>query len=199
MRSGSGELISPSAFIPTAERFGLIHEIDEWVTGEGLRAARAGEAVAINLSGYSIGQERILKLVKDAIRDGLVPGNVTFEITETAAMTNLATARQFTAALAELGCEVALDDFGTGFGSFSYLKHIPARYLKIDIEFVRDIASDPVGQQVVKAIVEIAHTLGKLTIAVGVEDADTLAVLRHYDVDYAQGFHLGAPDVLRLG
>lgn len=196
MRADTGAVVLPSTFISTAERFGLIHEIDQWVTAEGLRLARRGEVVAINLSGYSIGAEQIVALVKAAIRDGLDPGNVNFEITETAAMTNLPAAREFVTALGDLGCAVALDDFGTGFGSFAYLKHIPTRYLKIDIEFVRNLAHDETDQQVVKAIVGIAHSLGKLTIAEGVEDAETLEVLREYDVDYAQGFHLGMPELL---
>jgi EAL domain-containing protein (putative c-di-GMP-specific phosphodiesterase class I) len=113
-------------------------------------------------------------------------------------MTNLAAAREFAAGLAALGCGVALDDFGTGFGSFAYLKHIPARYLKIDIEFVRDLVSDETDREVVKAIVGIAHSLGKLTIAEGVEDAATLRILRDLDVDYAQGFYLGTPEPLAV-
>jgi EAL domain-containing protein (putative c-di-GMP-specific phosphodiesterase class I) len=196
MRTAGGELIAPSAFIPTAERFGLIHEIDRWVTAKGLRVALGGEPVAINLSGYSIGQDEIVVLVQNAIRDGLDPGNVNFEITETAALTNISAAREFAAALAALGCGLALDDFETGFGSFAYLKHIPARYLKIDIEFVRNVASDETDRQVVTAIVGIAHSLDKLTIAEDVEDAATLAVLRDFDVDYAQDFYLGTPQIL---
>ena len=196
MTGTDGELIPPSTFIPTAERFGLIREIDRWVTAKGLAVALRGRAIAINLSGYSIGDEQIIMLVENAIRDGLDPGNANFEITETAAMTNLSAARDFADSLAALGCGLALDDFGTGFGAFAYLKHIPARYLKIDVEFVRDVASDETDHQVVKAIVGIAHSLGKLTIAEGVEDAATLTVLRGLDVDYAQGFYLGHPEPL---
>ena len=196
MHGAGGELIPPSTFIPTAERFGLIREIDRWVTAKGLAVALRGKAIAINLSGYSIGDEQIIMLVENAIRDGLDPGNANFEITETAAMTNLSAARDFADGLAALGCGLALDDFGTGFGAFAYLKHIPARYLKIDVEFVRNVASDETDHQVVKAIVGIAHSLGKLTIAEGVEDAATLTVLRDLDVDYAQGFYLGNPEPL---
>ena len=198
MLSDDGEIILPGRFIPAAERFGLIREIDRWVTTAGLRLALAGEPVAINLSGHSIGEHSIIALVQGAITHGLNPPNVSFEITETAAMTNLAAARLFAGTLAGLGCDVALDDFGTGFGSFSYLKHIPARYLKIDIEFVRDITTDETDQQVVNAIVGIAHSLNKLTIAEGVEDAETLTILRAYEVDHAQGFHLGRPERLFL-
>ena len=95
-----------------------------------------------------------------------------FEVTETAAMTNLDAARQFAADLTGMGCDLALDDFGTGFGSFTYLKHLPARYLKIDMEFVRELATDATDQGIVQAICTIARSLGKLTVAEGVEGAD---------------------------
>jgi EAL domain-containing protein (putative c-di-GMP-specific phosphodiesterase class I) len=193
MLSEHGEIIAPAQFIPTAERFGLIHEIDHWVTTNGLRLARDGKRVTINLSGHSIGQRPITAAVRDAIKEGLNPADVIFEITETAALSNITAARQFTATLTSLGCAVALDDFGTGFGTFSYLKHIPARYLKIDIEFVRELATSDIDRQVVTAIVAIAHTLDKLTIAEGVENAETLTFLKALGVDQAQGYHLARP------
>jgi EAL domain-containing protein (putative c-di-GMP-specific phosphodiesterase class I) len=193
MLSQHGEIIAPAQFIPTAERFGLIHEIDHWVTVNGLRLARDGKPVTINLSGHSIGQRPIIAAVRAAIADGLDPADVIFEITETAALSNITAARQFAATLTSLGCAVALDDFGTGFATFSYLKHIPAQYLKIDIEFVRELATSDTDQQVVKAIVAIAHSLDKLTIAEGVENAETLDLLKTLGVDQAQGYHLGKP------
>jgi diguanylate cyclase (GGDEF)-like protein/PAS domain S-box-containing protein len=193
MVSEHGKIISPAEFIPTAERFGMIHEIDEWVTANGLRLARAGQRVAINLSALSIGHEPILDAVRAAIDDGLDPANVMYEITETAALSNIPAARQFAGELTALGCSVALDDFGTGFGSFNWLKHLPATYLKIDIDFVRHLATNETDQHIVKAIIGIAHSLNKLTVAEGVEDAATLAMLREYGVDQAQGYHLGRP------
>ena len=174
MLGDDGELIAPDRFIPTAERFGLIGEIDRWVTDAGLRLALRGTPVAINLSGYSIGDEAIIAATHAALAQGLAPGTVIFEITETAALRNLAAARAFAATLAEDGCAVALDDFGTGFGSFTYLKHIPARYLKIDIDFIRELTTSDTDQEVVKAIVGIARSLGKHTIAEGVENPETL-------------------------
>jgi EAL domain-containing protein (putative c-di-GMP-specific phosphodiesterase class I) len=153
--------------------------------------------VTINLAGPSIGDERILDLVKEAISQGLDPSNVIFEITETAAVSNFEKAGFFAAQLNDIGCDLALDDFGTGFGSFTYLKHLNARYLKIDIEFVRNLVVNETDQQVVKAIVDIAHSLGKLTIAEGVENAATLAALKQSGVDYAQGLYLGPPERLR--
>jgi diguanylate cyclase (GGDEF)-like protein/PAS domain S-box-containing protein len=191
-----GELIAPGRFIPTAERFGLIGEIDRWVTDAGLRLAIHGTPVAINLSGHSIGDEAIIAATHAAAARGLAPDTVIFEITETAALGNLAAARAFAAMLAGDGCAVALDDFGTGFGSFTYLKHIPARYINIDIEFVRELTTNDTDQEVVKAIVGIARSLGKHTIAEGVENPETLALLREYGVDYAQGFHIARPQPL---
>ncbi|HEY8304245.1 MAG TPA: diguanylate cyclase [Solirubrobacteraceae bacterium] len=194
MLSDDGDAIPPDAFIPTAERFGLISDIDRWVMSQGLSLARRGKGVSINLSAHSIGDPHILELVRAAARkDHLGSGRVIFEITETAAMTNMQDARVFTQALKQLGCDVALDDFGTGFGSFSYLKHLPSRYLKIDVEFVRDLTSNATDQHVVRSITDVGHSLDKLIIAEGVEDRAILDALRAYGVDYAQGFYLGAP------
>jgi EAL domain-containing protein (putative c-di-GMP-specific phosphodiesterase class I) len=115
-----------------------------------------------------------------------------------AVMSNFETALAFVSALTALGCDLALDDFGTGFGSFTYLKHLPARYLRIDMEFVRDVNEDPTDKEIVRSIVGIAHTLGKQTIAEGVETARVLKTLRQLGVDYAQGYHLGRPQPLPL-
>ncbi len=198
MLDDDDELIAPNRFIPTAERFGLIGEIDRWVTDAGLRLATAGTPVAINLSGLSIGDAAITTATHAAVARGLQPGAVIFEITETAAMGNLAAAQTFAAALNADGCAVALDDFGTGFGSFTYLKHIPAHYLKIDIDFIHDVTTSATDKEVVKAIVGIARSLGKETIAEGVENPETLALIRELGVDYAQGFHIAKPQPLDL-
>ena len=193
MLSEDGDIIPPAAFLPMAERFGVIGEIDRWVTNAGLRLAIDGEGVAINLSGYSIGDQAIVAEIRSAIADGVDPGKVIFDVTEAAAMTKLEATRQFAGTLYGLGCSLALDDFGTGFSSFTFLKHIPARYLKIDMGFVRELASSKLDHQVVKSIVGIARCLDKRTIAEGVQDADTLGVLKAIGADYAQGFHFGAP------
>jgi diguanylate cyclase (GGDEF)-like protein/PAS domain S-box-containing protein len=198
MISDQREIISPDEFIPTAERFGLSCEIDRWVTARGLRLALDGQGVTINLSARSIGEQPIIAAVHAAIAQGLDPAKVIFEITETAALNNISVAQQFAATLTDLGCPVALDDFGTGFGSFSHLKHMPAAYLKIDIEFVRNLTTSETDRQIVKATIAIAHSLNKLTIAEGVEDAETLAILREYGADRAQGFHIGRPEQVSL-
>jgi diguanylate cyclase (GGDEF)-like protein/PAS domain S-box-containing protein len=192
MLSDGGEILPPSNFLPIAERFSLVGEIDRWVIGQALALARH-EPLSVNLSARSVGDPQILSAVRKAIAAGLDPHNLTFEITETAVMTDFETALAFVSAVKQLGCDLALDDFGTGFGSFTYLKHLAARYLKIDIEFVRDINDDPTDREIVRSIVGIAHTLGKETIAEGVENAEVLQTLRELGVDYAQGFYIGSP------
>jgi diguanylate cyclase (GGDEF)-like protein/PAS domain S-box-containing protein len=199
MLSEEGEIIAPGEFLPIAERFGLIVEIDRWVTEHALRLAIDGERVTINLAGPSIGDEKVLSLIREALVDGLNPANVIFEITETAAMCNFEKAEGFAQALNDMGCNLALDDFGTGYGSFTYLKHLNARYLKIDLEFVRDLVSNDTDQKVVKSIVDVARSLDKRTIAEGVEDAATLRALKDRGVDFAQGFYLGRPEPLSPG
>ena len=193
MLSEAGELIAPDAFVPTAERFGMIGAIDRWVASAALSIARAGTAVSINLSARSIGDTTILAAVRDAIAAGVDPAAVVFEITESAALTDMDAAREFSERLAALGVCLALDDFGAGFASLRYLKHVPAAYLKIDREFIRDLRTGATDQELVKGIVGIARSLGKRTIAEGVPDVETLALLRGYGVELAQGRHVGAP------
>ncbi len=188
-----GTLIEPAAFLPSAERFGLVNQIDRWVLKQAVELARGGERVAFNLSALSIGDPQIVRTLRKAVAGGLDPANLVFEITETAAVRNLAEARAFAGELTGLGCDLAIDDFGTGFASFTYLKHIPARYVKIDIEFIKDLASSETDRHVVVSIVDVTRSLGKRTIAEGVEDAETLAAVRAAGVDFAQGHYLGRP------
>jgi diguanylate cyclase (GGDEF)-like protein/PAS domain S-box-containing protein len=197
MRGQDGELIETAAFLSTAERFGLVQAVDQWVAVEGLRLAGGGRRVAINLSGHSIGQQPILDSVRDAVARGVAPEDVMFEIGETAAMARIGAARSFAGALDGLGCSVALDDFGTGFGSFTYLRHVPARYLKINIEFMRDLVASETDTKLARQVVGIAHSLGKLTIAAGVDDERALALVKAIGVDFAQGRELGPPVLLR--
>ena len=189
-----GEIIAPGSFLPVAERYGLIAEIDRWVIGEAIRLAGSGQCFAANLSAESIGHLDLLSLIEQKLRDANTdPSNLVFEITETALVANVEAATAFANGLIEIGCKVALDDFGTGFGSFTYLKNLPITYMKIDINFVLDLATNQANQHIVEAIVGLAHNFGYQTIAEGVEDAETLALLEDYGVDYAQGFHFGQP------
>jgi PAS domain S-box-containing protein len=189
------EVILPGSFLPVAEKYGLIGEIDRWVITQATRRAATGRRVIeANLSAASIGTSDLLPFIEQQIREAHAdPANLIFEITETALMHDIITGEAFARGLAALGCGLALDDFGTGFGSFTYLKKLPITHLKIDIEFVRDLVSNPANLHVVKAIVSLARAFGLKTIAEGVEDEQTLTMLRAEGVDSAQGYHLGRP------
>jgi EAL domain-containing protein (putative c-di-GMP-specific phosphodiesterase class I) len=190
----SGEVILPGSFVPIAERFGQIAEIDRWVITNAIAVAARGQHVEVNVSAHTIATGDLLPLIERLLGDaGADPANLVLEITETALMRDLKAGVEFAQRLAEIGCGLALDDFGTGFGSFTYLKKFPVRYLKIDVDFVRDLVDDPGNQHLVQAIVNIAHGFGCKTIAEGVEDERALELLRDYGVDYAQGFLLGRP------
>jgi diguanylate cyclase (GGDEF)-like protein/PAS domain S-box-containing protein len=194
MRDTDGDLIPPLSFLPTAERCGLIGEIDRWVIREAIALATRGHRVALNLSAASAGEPEVLELIeRELTRHDTDPGNLVFEITETTAMQNIDRGEVFAARLVEMGCRFALDDFGTGFASFTYLKRLPVQYLKIDIEFVRDLVRSPRDESVVRAIVALAAGFGQQTIAEGVEDDATAAMLCDLGVDYAQGYLFGRP------
>jgi PAS domain S-box-containing protein len=189
-----GEITPPGAFLPVAEKYGLIGEIDRWVVGQAARIAASGRRVEANLSAQSIGNLDLLSLIEQEMTAaGTDPSDLVFEITETALMGDIEAGEAFARGLAELGCSLALDDFGTGFGSFTYLKKLPIKYLKIDIEFVRELSSDRANQHLVKATIGLARDFGYQTIAEGVENRETLDLLEDIGVDYAQGFYLGRP------
>jgi len=150
--------------------------------------------VMVNLSARSISDPDFTRLLEAALlASGADPRDVVFEITETAAATASEDLQSFGGRIERLGCALAIDDFGTGFGSLTYLKHMPIRYLKIDAEFVRGILDSASDRAIVKSITTIAESLGMQTIAEGVEDARTLKSLRALGVDFVQGYHLGRP------
>jgi EAL domain-containing protein (putative c-di-GMP-specific phosphodiesterase class I) len=190
----NGEIIAPGSFLGVAEKYGMIAELDRWVIKQGIQIAAHDRHVGINLSAESVVTSDLLAYIEREIAEtGADPTNLVFEITETALMRDIEKGRSFADRVMQLGCSVALDDFGTGFGTFTHLKKLRATYLKIDIEFVRGLVHSPENQHVVKAIVNLAQGFGCLTVAEGVEDGDVLAMLMDFDVDYAQGFHLGRP------
>jgi len=176
-----GQLVAPGRFLPAAERYGLIREIDRMVLAQ----------VATLLGGEH--GERGVRIAINCALARVDPTQLVIEITETAAISDMARARDFCAGVQALGCAVALDDFGAGFGSFQYLKHLPFLYLKIDGDFIRGLPASPKDQLVVKALVELARGMGKQTIAEYVGDAPTVELLRDFGVDYAQGFQVGRP------
>jgi PAS domain S-box-containing protein len=202
LRDEDGTLVAPGRFLPTAERFGLIGEIDQWVVTQGIGHAASGHPVELNVSAQSLSSPDLLNVIRAELRrTGADPEMLAFEITETALIQDAAAAEWFITRLRELGCRVALDDFGTGYGGFTYLKRLPITDLKIDIEFVRDLTESTASQEVVRAVVSLARGFGQRTIAEGVEDSATMDLLRELGVDCAQGFAIARPapvaDVLR--
>jgi diguanylate cyclase (GGDEF)-like protein/PAS domain S-box-containing protein len=200
MRDPLGELISPAAFLPVAERYDLIGQIDRWVVRQAIEMLGAENkrkrrlVFEINISGRSTGDPELLALIEECLRaNDVAPEQVIFEITETTAVGNIPRAQEFASRLAALGCRFALDDFGAAFASFYYLKHLPFDYLKIDGEFVRSCAGNRTDQLVIQAVVDIARGLGKKTVAEMVGDQETMDLLRAMGVDHAQGFHIGRP------
>jgi diguanylate cyclase (GGDEF)-like protein/PAS domain S-box-containing protein len=202
MKGERGKLISPGAFLPAAERFGLIHAIDRWVVAQAIQLIAEKIAsipqVGINLSGESVvGDPELLRMIEREIeRSSVDPSKLIFEVTETAAIANMPEATEFARGLTSLGCSLALDDFGTGFGSFYYLKHLPVSYVKLDGEFIQNLPRSEVDEHVVKAIVGVSQALGIKTVAESVADEETIALLQRHQVDYAQGYFVGKPTPL---
>jgi diguanylate cyclase (GGDEF)-like protein len=201
MLGDDDELIAPYAFLPTAERFGLIPAVDRWVIARAIDlAADHGSRFSINLSAKSLSQPDLVGFIADRVQAARVqPSLLTFEITETAAVTNVAVARAFAEGLHDLGCRLSLDDFGAGFGTFSYLKHLPFDEVKIDGEFVSSCVSSSFDQMVIDAVVRMAQALGKTTVAEFTGDRETADLLRAAGVTHAQGFYLGRPGPLPTG
>jgi PAS domain S-box-containing protein len=194
MITRDGQVLSAGAFLPAAEEFGLILEIDRWVIAQAVRLAARGRLVQVNLSVASTADGRLLEFIEQELCAGdAPPANVIFELTETALMRNMAAGEAFAAGLRELGCGLVLDDFGTGFGTLTYLQRLPVQSLKIDVDFVRDLPTNPANQHLVRAILGLARSFAIDAIAEGVEDEQTLTLLRAYGVQYAQGYHIGRP------
>ncbi|QYY32380.1 EAL domain-containing protein [Cupriavidus pinatubonensis] len=196
------QLVPPMAFVPACERYNLMPMIDRWVVETAFatlaqRRAESAEDIAlcaINLSASSLADVRFPTFIREqAQRTGVALSGICFEITETAAISNLAQAAAFIEQMQALGCVFALDDFGAGMASFIYLKHLPAAYLKIDGSFVREMLEDPVNQVMVEVIQRIGHAMGKKTIAEHVETEAELARLRELGVDLVQGHHIAPP------
>ena len=200
MQEPDGTLVLPGEFIPAAEASGLIARIDYRVLElafshlAGIEAADKDISLAVNISGAHFGDDTLFRWLARVFEEGgVTPGHMLFEITETAAVRNLLRAKAFMEPLKILGCRFALDDFGVGFTSFAHLRALPVDMVKIDGSFVRDLSTNPENRALVKAMTEVAHSLGKQVVAEYVESAEILAVLRELKVDYAQGFYIGRP------
>lgn len=204
MHDKKGAVILPQDFLGAAERYNLSSKIDRWVISNLFSWCSKNKPkmkfislININLSGQSLGDESFLKFVTRELNDNQIRKEmICFEITETAAITNLASANRFMHTLKEQGCVFALDDFGTGLSSFGYLKTLPVEYLKISGLFVEDIVESTIDFAMVKSINEIGHVMGKKTIAESVESPEILNKLKELGVNYAQGMAIGKPMLL---
>jgi diguanylate cyclase (GGDEF)-like protein len=203
LRDEDGKLIQPGSFMPAAERYGLMPLIDRWVIRNAfaLLADRLSSSApdqlsscAINLSGATFGDDDFVEYVRRQFAIHRVPpGMICFEITETSAIANIPSAKRLIQALKKLGCRFSLDDFGTGMSSFSYLKHLPVDFIKIDGSFVTEMLNSKMDRAMVEMIVHIAKVMGKSTVAEFVESDEVVAALREIGVDYAQGYGIGKP------
>lgn len=200
LADNSGNIILPGAFIPAAERYGLMPNVDRWVIHTALHRYRetfgekSGVHIAINLSGNSLNDDKLLDFIKTEIQTSEIdPQKVCFEITETAAISNLSQASHLINELKTIGCCFALDDFGSGLSSFTYLKNLPVDFLKIDGSFVTDMADDTIDYAMVEAINQLGHVMGIGTIAECAESQEVVEQLRKLGVDFAQGYAMGSP------
>ncbi len=201
MRDERGALIMPGEFLPAAERYNLAYRLDLWVIARAVdwlrehpRQLARLHLCAINLSGQSFGNDDVLKCIVERLEGHPeIAAKICFEVTETAAISDIVQATRFVGTLKSLGCAFALDDFGSGFSSFSYLKTLPVDFLKIDGSFVREMANDSTDLAMVRSINDIGHVMGKKTIAEFVEDGAVLELLGAIGVDYAQGYEIGRP------
>jgi diguanylate cyclase (GGDEF)-like protein/PAS domain S-box-containing protein len=200
LRDARGGLIYPNAFLPTAERFSLMPQIDIWTVTRAIQTLAAlhhrGQTLSltVNISGNTLDDQRLVPEIKRLFKETGCPASaLIFEITETSAIENIEAAKRLIEELRELGCRFALDDFGSGFSSFYHLKHLPVDFVKIDGQFVKSMAIDPIDRAIVTSINEIAHSFGKRTIAEFVESREILTLLHECGVDYAQGYYLSPP------
>ncbi|MFT5351507.1 MAG: diguanylate cyclase (GGDEF)-like protein/PAS domain S-box-containing protein, partial [Gammaproteobacteria bacterium] len=201
MKDEQGKIVRPDAFLPAAELYNLMSKIDSFVVEKTFRLladnpgfCKRVDFCSINLSGQSLAESSFLTFVITQLDESGIEGNkICFEVTETAAISNIAMAMKFISTLKELGCSFALDDFGSGLSSFGYLKNLPVDYLKIDGMFVKNIVDDPIDHAMVKSINEIGHVMGMQTIAEFVENDEIKGMLKEIGVNYAQGYGVDKP------
>jgi EAL domain-containing protein (putative c-di-GMP-specific phosphodiesterase class I) len=195
-----GEIILPAEFIPTAERLGVIRDIDRWVARRGVQMLGAEQAAgrdtvfAINMSGAAFSDPELLDIIREELRNCRVsPSRLVIEITETTAIADMARAQKFIGALKEIGCRFSLDDFGSGASSFYYLKHLPIDFLKIDGALVKGLSEDSPDMHFVRAIIEMCRGLDIRTVAEWVENPGLLDTIEGLGADFAQGYEVGRP------
>jgi EAL domain-containing protein (putative c-di-GMP-specific phosphodiesterase class I) len=203
MRDQDNNLVPPGAFIPAAERYNLMNAVDRWVIHAAFSHLRVTQQegdqgiYSINLSGNSLNDDALPVYIQRQIAEyGINPGQLCFEVTETAAVFNLEKASHMIKSLKKLGCRFSLDDFGSGLSSFGYLKNLPVDFLKIDGSFVKDMNNDPMNRAIVEAIHQVGHSLSIRTIAEFVETRNIANQLREIGVDFAQGYYFSKPEPL---
>ena len=201
METKKGKMFSPDEFLAAAERYDLISQLDNWVIEKAFKLLAEHpvflnqvESISINLSGHSLSKDETLDFIISQLDKYQIEGNkICFEITETAAISNLRIATRFISKLKKLNCRFSLDDFGSGLSSFGYLKNLPVDYLKIDGMFVKNIVTDSIDHAMVKSINEIGHVMNMKTIAEFVENDEIKGMVREIGIDYGQGFGIGKP------
>jgi diguanylate cyclase (GGDEF)-like protein len=202
MKDDEGSAVPSTAFFSAAERYQLMPQVDRWVVSKTIASLsghpdvvrEAGAVFSVNLSGQSLSDDDILEFIQQEIREsGLAPTSLGFEVTESAAVSNLAKAQQFINALREHGCRIALDDFGAGLSSFAYLKNFAVDTLKIDGSFIRDISDNRISESMVAAITQVAKVMELETVAEYVENEKTRKLVAELGVHYAQGHAIGKP------
>ncbi|TCB94463.1 phosphodiesterase [Micromonospora zingiberis] len=202
VRSGSGEYVTPWAFLDMAERVGEILAVDKWVIDHALELIGQGAQTShyqVNISGKSLADPGLLAYVTEAIhRHKVKPECLTFEITETALIENRNEALDFATGIRQVGCGLALDDFGTGYATLSHLKYLPVDLVKIDGSFVVDICRSPANRAIVSNIVNLSHALGIRVAAEHVQDEETIELLKGCGVDFAQGYQTGRPKAIAI-
>jgi len=200
LRGEDGKLIPPNLFLGSAERFGMMPKIDLWVVKNALMLLNEAHdmglyfTLGVNLSAITLEDSSAINQIVECIKTMPIPArHLAIEITERNAITNMVGVKSFMSQINELGCDFALDDFGAGFSSFAQLRHLPVKYVKIDGEYVKNMGSDNTDRTIVTAINDIAHSIGRHTIAEYVTNAEILKTLKSCGVDYAQGFYIAEP------
>jgi EAL domain-containing protein (putative c-di-GMP-specific phosphodiesterase class I) len=207
MRDEENNMIMPADFIPAAERYNMMAQIDKWVVAESIRLFQENlvkgklqhiKSLSVNLSAHSMSDESLLGFIKNEFeKTKIEPDSICFEITETATISNMRTAHDFIHELKKTGCTFALDDFGSGFSSFNYLKNLPVDFLKIDGIFVKTMHKDEDNRAMIEAINTMGHIMGKKTIAEFVSNPTIIEMLTELKVDYAQGYEIAKPIPLK--
>jgi EAL domain-containing protein (putative c-di-GMP-specific phosphodiesterase class I) len=199
-----GEVLPPGKLIEAAEHFGKMAKVDRWVVHNVLEwmelhseVVAKSDGFSINLSGNSMSDDTFLEFILGEFAASTVPPElICFEITETAAITNLADATEFIQVLKKSGCKFSLDDFGSGLSSYAYIQKLPVDFIKIDGIFIRNLASNEQDRALVKSINELAHFMGMKTVAEFVENHEILEVLKEIGVDHSQGYGIKKPGLL---